>query len=397
MTGCPPKGGPSTPTRPPTTGSASRPLEVPEGYADDGGYPDYDLYDEPADPNPLPAWPRPRHHPSPRPDPHRLARPARPAPAAAEDNAGRPAPGLLELTMPWSALAQRSASPATLTRIGPITAEQARLLAAVAATTPATRWRVILTDPHGHALAVTTIPRHATRPHSQPRPATGLTGRITITMPITALDAPPPPDGHPLLPAIATAAARALARLQHDLQSTEPEPSDPLRPARATLASPTRPAQHRNDRRMRASRRHRWLPAHHGHPRLRHRPRPDLPLPLLPPARLARRPRPHPPLAQGRPDLPLQSRRPVPHPPHPQATPGLDPDPAPPRRLPLDHPHRPHLHMRTRHPPQLAQWLHRQRQGISVVLATPEISGNAMARPIRWRANEPRSRCPGVS
>ena len=70
--------------------------------------------------------------------------------------------------MAWSALALRSASPATLSRIGPITAEQARLLAAAAAATPATRWRVILTDAHGHALAVTTIPRHAL---AAPRPA----------------------------------------------------------------------------------------------------------------------------------------------------------------------------------------------------------------------------------
>ncbi len=139
--------------------------------------------------------------------------------------------------MSWSALALRSASPATLTRIGPITAEQARLLAAVAASGPATRWRVILTDPHGHALAVTTLPRHATRLRRIPSPAspagcsrppaTGLVGRVTVTVPITALDAPPPPGGHGLLAGIATAAARALVGLQHELQSTEPDPSKP--------------------------------------------------------------------------------------------------------------------------------------------------------------------------
>ncbi len=38
-------------------------MQVPDGYADDGGYPDYDLYDEPADASPIPAWPAPpRHH-----------------------------------------------------------------------------------------------------------------------------------------------------------------------------------------------------------------------------------------------------------------------------------------------------------------------------------------------
>ncbi len=57
MIGCRQKGGPQTPTRPTDDGVRKPSLEVPEGYADDGGYPDYDLYDEPADPNPIPAWP----------------------------------------------------------------------------------------------------------------------------------------------------------------------------------------------------------------------------------------------------------------------------------------------------------------------------------------------------
>jgi hypothetical protein len=199
-------------------------VEVPYGYADDGGYPDYDLYDEPADPSPIPAWPdvpatTPALGPAPTAGPD-------PAPQSAED-ARRPAPGLLELTVPWSALAQRSASPATLTRIGPITAEQARLLAAVAATTPATRWRVILTDTHGHALAVTTIPRHTTRPHrhrAQPSSAAGLVGRVTVTVPITALDASLTPAGHPLLGVIAKGAARALLHLQQEAESSQTGP-----------------------------------------------------------------------------------------------------------------------------------------------------------------------------
>ena len=56
---------------------------------------------------------------------------------------------------------------------------------------------------------------------------TGLVGRVTVTMPITALDAPLPPAGHPLLAAITRAAARALARLQHEIDSTEPGNGQP--------------------------------------------------------------------------------------------------------------------------------------------------------------------------
>jgi hypothetical protein len=53
---------------------------------------------------------------------------------------------------------------------------------------------------------------------------TALTGRVTITMPVTALDAPLPPAGHPLLAAIAKAAARALLRLQQETESSPGQP-----------------------------------------------------------------------------------------------------------------------------------------------------------------------------
>src|SRR5450755_5184440 len=61
--------------------------------------------------------------------------------------------------------------------------------------------------------------------------------------------------------------------------------------------------------RLRAHHRHPRLPARHPDPRARRGPRPDLPPALLPPARLAHRPRPHHPLAQRRTHLPLQHRR----------------------------------------------------------------------------------------
>jgi len=195
----PPEGWPADKDAPPDDGVRPPGVDVPDGYADEGGYLDCDLYDEPADPSPIPAWP------------------SVPATISAASGAGQPARGRLELTLAWSALALGSASPGTLTRIGPVTAEQVRLLAAVAATSRATRWRVILTDSHGHALAVTAIPRRATRPRQDRGP--GLVGRVTVTMPITALDGPLLPGGHPLLGAIASTAARLLLRLRQTAEA----------------------------------------------------------------------------------------------------------------------------------------------------------------------------------
>ena len=53
----PPEGWPADTDAPADDGVREPSPEVPDGYADDGGYPDYDLYDEPADPSPIPAWP----------------------------------------------------------------------------------------------------------------------------------------------------------------------------------------------------------------------------------------------------------------------------------------------------------------------------------------------------
>ena len=80
-----------------------------------------------------------------------------------------------------------------------------------------------------------------------------------------------------------------------------------------------------------------------------HRPGRHLPQPGLPPARLARRPRPHPPLRPTRPHLRLQPRRHLPQPPPAQTTPPLDAPANHTRPLHLDHTRRTHLHHRTRH------------------------------------------------
>jgi hypothetical protein len=95
----------------------------------------------------------------------------------------------------WRALNGDPAGPATLSRIGPITGAQARLLALTAATDPHARWQVILTDPHGHATAAETI-RRRHRQGRAGRPA-GVTGQVTVTIPGTALDrlAHAQPDG----------------------------------------------------------------------------------------------------------------------------------------------------------------------------------------------------------
>ena len=55
--------------------------------------------------------------------------------------------GLLDLRVPWSTLAGESGEPGQLSRIGPITPEQARHLADLAASDATVQWRVIVTDP----------------------------------------------------------------------------------------------------------------------------------------------------------------------------------------------------------------------------------------------------------
>ena len=84
--------------------------------ADDGWDPDEDD-DDLAGTGPGPAWPDLGAIPP------ALARPTTPP------MDGRPVPGLLDVTLPWSTLAGHCDTPGLLGRIGPITAEQARHLA----------------------------------------------------------------------------------------------------------------------------------------------------------------------------------------------------------------------------------------------------------------------------
>ncbi len=114
---------------------------------------------------------------------------------------GRPAPGLLDLSVRWQVLAGASEGPGHLGRIGPVTAAQARQLAGCAARDPGAEWRIILTGAAGQAIAVTRIPRRAGRPPPAGRPGTpgrghgrGLVGRVTVIIPEDLLAHPPPPE-----------------------------------------------------------------------------------------------------------------------------------------------------------------------------------------------------------
>ena len=111
---------------------------------------------------------------------------------------GRPVPGLLDVTLPWTTLTGQTSTPGLLGRIGPITATQARHLAAAAEADPAVPWRVIVTSTAGQAIAVSRIRRRsrASPPqesscHDSPcrdgpcrdgPPGNGLVGRITLTI-----------------------------------------------------------------------------------------------------------------------------------------------------------------------------------------------------------------------
>jgi hypothetical protein len=141
------------------------------------------------------------------------------------DGTTRPA-GLLDLTIPWSALTGRTSSPAHLGHLGPISAPQARLLVCTAVPDPHAQWRVILTDPDGHAIAVQRVRRGKRICPPQPGRPPGVLGRVTITLPAAALDDPPPitGGGTTIGAAILRAAARAAARAAREQDADRQAP-----------------------------------------------------------------------------------------------------------------------------------------------------------------------------
>jgi hypothetical protein len=115
--------------------------------------------------------------------------------------------GPLNLTVPLATLAGITQSPGSLSRLGVVTAGQARQVAALAAQDPAAWWRIIVTTPAGQAIAVTHLPRSRAGPGpdppSSPDPPsfrTGLTGQITLVVSTDDLcrDTEPGPPGHDL-------------------------------------------------------------------------------------------------------------------------------------------------------------------------------------------------------
>jgi hypothetical protein len=196
---------------------APRDEDAPEddGLDDVGQEPGGDL--DPFDPDdldpasPPPVWPKLGTIPP------ALAR-------ASRRQGGLPPAALLDLTLPWSTYAGLTDRPATLGRIGAITADQARQLARAAEEDPAAQWRIIVITSHdGHAIAVTRIRRRTGHNH-RPRPGppstgppagAGLTGRVTLIISEDTVDGyqtPAPGGTRPPPGTTAAAALRAAAR-----------------------------------------------------------------------------------------------------------------------------------------------------------------------------------------
>ena len=154
--------------------------------------------------------------------PARLPATGDPAPAAGD--AARARAGLLDVLLPWSSLAGHSSEPGILGRIGPISSLQAQQLLHLAALSPQTQWRVIVTGDDGRALAVERArpPRHPLARPADPD-STGMIGRVTITIRASALTTPGGTGGCPLLlrgiaAAVLAAARRAAARAAADAE-----------------------------------------------------------------------------------------------------------------------------------------------------------------------------------
>src|SRR6185437_16128774 len=168
----------------------------------------------PPDSHPPPGHPPPGSRPPP---PGQAPPGSHPPPSPGQP--GRPPPrGLLDLVISWRALTGDPAGPASLSRVGPITAGQALPLALTAAADPHARWQVIVTDADGYAIAVETVRRY--HRNSLARPA-GVTGQVTVTIPAATLPrladtftASASATAHGILAAVLGAAHGAHARAQ---------------------------------------------------------------------------------------------------------------------------------------------------------------------------------------
>jgi hypothetical protein len=105
---------------------------------------------------------------------------------------GAAAAGLLTLTVPWRTLAGMSDEPGDLTRLGPITREAALDLAEAAALDPGVRWRVIVTDAAGRAIAITRVRSKRARSPGPGGHGQGLVSQVTLTVRRDLACSPPP-------------------------------------------------------------------------------------------------------------------------------------------------------------------------------------------------------------
>lgn len=117
--------------------------------------------------------------------------------------------GLLHLRLSWGTLTGESSEPGYLGRLGPITPAQAAGLADLASLDPTVRWRVIVTNSDGQAVAVKRIR------HQESQGRVGLVGDVTVVMSHDWLTDPPvapdlPPVARRLLAAAGPTAATSV-------------------------------------------------------------------------------------------------------------------------------------------------------------------------------------------
>ena len=178
----PPQGQPpASPSRGAPSPGGPPPSDPSDGSAPAGNPPDGNLpADNPPAGNPPAAlWPG--------------ILPYLPWETAAGQSSAWPA-GLLSLAVPLETLAGTSSTPGQLSWLGVVTAGQARQLGVLAAQHPGTRWRVVVVNSAGQAIAVTSVPRSRS-----PGPADksgkagiGLIRRVTLVVPADELANGPP-------------------------------------------------------------------------------------------------------------------------------------------------------------------------------------------------------------
>ena len=149
--------------------------------------------------------------------------PAGPAGRPGQTRPGRPPPGLLDLVVPWSALAGHTAEAGHLNRIGPVTRLQACQLLVLAARSPHTEWRVVITGDDGRAVAVERArPGWHLGSSTAETATTGVVGRVTIPIRERWLGTPRAADPAGLSPIreitamVLRAATRAAARARSE-------------------------------------------------------------------------------------------------------------------------------------------------------------------------------------